>query len=542
MSSINKPALTPSNVEEEEILFSIIVPVYNTPRDYLERCVASVKAQTFNNWQLILIDDASTTNIHTKIVSMSEKDARIEFLLLEKNQGISGATNEGLKCSRGKFIVFLDHDDELFENSLEIILNNMKEHPDTDIFYSDQVKIDRNGKQIEHFFKPDWSPVYMLGVMYVGHLLIVRGTLAKNSNGFDHTFDGVQDYEFVLRLSEKTSQIVHIQEALYKWRAIPGSIAAASDAKTNIDYLHQKAVEQHLLRLGRSWSVAQHPILPHRLNISFRPQSNSPKVSIIIPTRDQGELLTKCLESIFKFTNYPDFEVILVDNQTVDPVALASMKNYTVKIIHFNEKFNFSAACNAGAKASSGELLLFLNNDTEVLEHDWLEKLVCYFEDDQIGVTGPILLYPDGRIQHAGVVIGPRGTADHVMRFFPNDVDGYAGSLSTSREVSAVTAACMVIRRGLFFDIGCFSTDFNKHYQDVDLCLKVREQGYRIISVANTRLTHHESVSRQAEGYDFVDRAIFIDRWYETIISGDPYYNKNLSVDRLDYSLNLRSD
>ena len=260
-------------------------------------------------------------------------------------------------------------------------------------------------------------------------------------------------------------------------------------------------------------------------------------MSVIIPTRDQGRILSRCLDSLFALTDHPDVEVVLVDNATTDPEALAAFARHPVRRLPFDRPFNFSAACNAGARAADGEHLVFLNNDTEVLQGDWLRRLQLYFEDEAVGAVGPVLLYPDRTVQHAGVVLGARGTADHVMRRFPEHVDGYAGSLSAAREVSAVTAACLMIPRRTFAELGGFSTDYAKHYQDVDLCLRLGEHGLRVICAARPTLIHHESLTRAAEGYDFGDRALLIDRWHARIAAGDPYFSRWMDLRKLDYSL-----
>jgi GT2 family glycosyltransferase len=307
------------------------------------------------------------------------------------------------------------------------------------------------------------------------------------------------------------------------------------DAKKDIDALQRKAVDAHLIRRGLPWRTET--IAPHRLRLKPSAARLTPRVSIIIPTRDQGELLNACLKSIFAQTSHRDFEVVVVDNQTSEAAALEAMSAYPIRRILFDQAFNYSAANNLGVSAASGELLLFLNNDTEVLEPDWLQDMALYFADPGIGAVGTILLYPNRSVQHAGVVLGARGTADHAMRGFPENVDGYNGSLQCAREVSAVSAACMMMRRETFDQVGGFSCDYNRHYQDVDLCLKIRSAGLRIISASHPRLLHHESASRDWRTYDFADRAVLIDRWHEIIQAGDPYYNARFDKEALNYAL-----
>ena len=350
----------------------------------------------------------------------------------------------------------------------------------------------------------------------------------------------MQDYEFLLRLSERTGAIGHIAAPLYKWRASPASLAADSDAKAGIEARQKAALRAHLARLGRSWEVEPHPEPALRQRMLVAPSARAPAapVSIVIPTRDQGEALGRCLDSLYTLTDHPAFEVVLVDNGTTEPAALAAMARHPqARRIPFDRPFSFSEACNLGARVSAGEHLVFLNNDTEVLQADWLRRLQLYFEDEAVGAVGPVLLYPDRTVQHAGVVLGARGTADHAMRRFPQHVDGYAGSLSAAREVSAVTGACLMTPRGLFAALGGFSTDYARHYQDVDLCLRIRARGLSIVCAARPTLIHYESLTRAAEGYDFGDRALLIDRWHAQITGDDPYFSPWLDRQKLDYSL-----
>jgi GT2 family glycosyltransferase len=370
--------------------------------------------------------------------------------------------------------------------------------------------------------------------MYVGHMLVVRRSLANRLGGFRREFDGVQDFEFMLRLGEATPAVAHLPEVLYHWRAIDGSLAAASDAKHGIDGLQAGAVQAHLDRLGIPATATAHPRFRHRCVVSPK-LARFPRVSIVIPTKDQPGHIGGCLASIFAKTRYPDFEVVVVDNGTTDERAAAMLRAHPVRVVPFTSSFNFSAASNAGAAAATGEVLVFLNNDTTVISSDWLEHLVFHLVAADVGAVGPLLLYPDGSVQHAGVVLGARGTADHVMRRFPADADGYAGSLSCPREVSAVTGACLAIRRDAFVRVGGWNELYATHYQDVDLCLRLRRAGLRIIFTPDARLTHHESPSR-GDRYDLLDRLLLIDTWKDELAAGDSAYPAACSLERLDYS------
>jgi GT2 family glycosyltransferase len=345
----------------------------------------------------------------------------------------------------------------------------------------------------------------------------------------------VQDFEFMLRLSESTPRIAHVPQILYHWRKTPGSIAESTEAKSHIGLLQARAVNAQFDRLHLP-ARAEPAALPHRLKIIPAQREAYPRVSVIIPTRDAPEILGRCLRTVLEKTSYPNFEVVVMDNDTVDPAALALMEQYPVRRVPFPGPFNFSRANNNGAAAASGELLLFLNNDTEIVSEDWLQHLVHYAEQDDVGAVGALLLYENRTVQHAGVALGMRGTADHIMRGFPSDVDGYAGSLACAREVSAVTAACLMMRKSLFLEIGGFNEHFFTAYQDVDLCLRLRDRGLRIIYTPEAVVIHHESVSRK-NYYDMVDRMLLLDRWELVIERGDPYYNPNLVLERGDYSV-----
>jgi GT2 family glycosyltransferase len=512
--------------------FSILTPTHNSKPEWLAEAALSLLNQSFADWEWCIVDDGSDAPQTRKLLELLDRiNPRVQVSFLAKG-GISAANNQALELARGEYVCFLDHDDLLHPFALEAMQEKMREG--YDVVYSDEDKIeDATGDLVEPFFKPDWSPEYFRGVMYVGHLLCVRRDLARKT-AFDSAFDGVQDFEFMLRLSETKPRVGHIPRVLYHWRKTPGSIAEKTDAKPLIGTLQARAVNSHLDRIGLP-ARAEPAKLPHRLKLIPTNREEFRRVSIIIPTRDAPDVFGRCLKSIFAQTSHPNFEVIVMDNETTDERSLALMKEFPVRRIPFPDPFNFSRANNQGAAAATGELLLFLNNDTEIVTADWLELLAYYAEQNDVGAAGALLAYPDQTVQHAGVALGMRGTADHTMRGFPIDVDGYAGSLVCAREVSAVTGACLMIRKTLFNEIGGFNEHFFTAYQDVDLCLRLRERGLRIISTPQARLFHHESVSRQSY-YDMIDRMLLLDRWEEVIERGDPYYNPNLNLECGDYS------
>jgi O-antigen biosynthesis protein len=521
-----------SAMQQEKPFFSVLTATFNTKPEWLAEAALSLLNQSFANWEWCIVDDGSQNRQTKKILEhFSRVSPRVRVELATK-AGISAATNRALDSAQGDYVCFLDHDDLLHWSALESMAEKIREN--YDVIYSDEDKLDdATGELVEPFFKPAWSPEYFRGVMYVGHLLCVRRTLAAKTP-FDSAFDGIQDFEFMLRVSETGARIGHIPRVLYHWRKTPGSIAEASNAKPQIGALQQRAVNAHLDRLKLP-ALAEQSDLPHRLRILPVPQTEFPPVSIIIPTKDAPEILAGCLKSIWEKTSYQRFEVILMDNETTDERSLHLMEQYPVRHIPFPSPFNFSRANNQGAMAASGDFLVFLNNDTEIIAADWLQHLIYYAAQSDVGAVGALLIYEDRTVQHAGVALGMRGTADHTMRGFPIGVDGYAGSLACAREVSAVTGACMMIRKALFDEIGGFNEHFFTAYQDVDLCLRLRERGLRLICTPRALVLHHESVSRQSH-YDLIDRMLLLDQWEKVIERGDPYYNPNLSLEYGDYS------
>ena len=517
---------------EEKPFFSVLTATFNTKPEWLAEAALSLLHQSFANWEWCIVDDGSQNRQTKKILEhFSRVSPRVRVELATK-AGISAATNRALDLAQGDYVCFLDHDDLLHWSALESMAEEIGKS--YDIIYSDEDKLDDvAGDLVEPFFKPAWSPEYFRGVMYVGHLLCVRRTLAVRTR-FDSGFDGIQDFEFMLRVSETGATIGHIPRVLYHWRKTPGSIATASNAKPQIGALQQRAVNAHLNRLNLP-ALAEPSDLPHRLRMLPVLQTEVPPVSIIIPTKDAPEILASCLKSIWEKTSYERFEVILIDNETTDERSLRLMEQYPVRRIPFPSPFNFSRANNQGAMAATGDFLVFLNNDTEIISADWLEHLIYYAEQSDVGAAGALLIYKDRTVQHAGVALGMRGTADHTMRGFPIDADGYAGSLACAREVSAVTGACMMIRKTLFDQIGGFNEHFFTAYQDVDLCLRLRERGLRVICTPRALVLHHESFSRQ-DHYDLIDRMLLLDQWEKVIERGDPYYNPNLSLEDGDYS------
>jgi FkbM family methyltransferase len=517
-------------------LISIVMPTYNSQVNHLRSAVASARRQCYENWELCVCDDGSRDPaVKRELMRLGAEDNRIKVTFSEHNAGISCATNEAAALAEGEFLAFLDHDDELAPDALFWIVSLLNERPETDALYTDQDKIDRLGKLTEPFYKPDWSPWLFRCVMYVGHLLVVRRELFIRLGGLDPTFDGVQDYQFMLRLSEVTDRIEHIPRILYHWRSMPGSVAFGLDEKVGIEDAQVRAVNAHLRRLSIPGIASRHPLHRHRVTLSPLPRSSSPLVSIVVVTKDAPKLIGNCLKSIQERTTYPSYEIVVVDNGTTDPEALTILQQGQYTIVPFVEKFSYSKANNLGVENARGDIVLLLNNDTEVVTPGWLEELVFYLGQREVEIVGPLLLYPDQTVQHAGVVLGFRGTADHVMRGFPAGADGYAGSLCCPREVSAVTGACLMMRKKDFIERGGLDQYYATHYQDLDLCLRVASSAKRILYVPTAVLIHHESATRSAR-YDVLDRALLLDKWGTVIACGDRFYNPNFSLDGAHYS------
>jgi O-antigen biosynthesis protein len=517
------------------VKISILTPTWNSSLDWFIATVLSVLNQSSSDWEWCIVDDGSKdAELCDILTELSQKYPRIKLDLQRTGGGISFATNKALELATGDYICFLDHDDTLDPTAIQTLIDKMSEG--FDVVYSDEDKIDFSGKSYtEPFFKPDWSPEYFCGVMYVGHLLCLRRDLAIAVGGCNKKYDGVQDYEFMLRVSAQTQKIGHIPKILYHWRKIRGSIAADINAKPKIEELQANAVNAHLQYTGLL-ARAEGDTGNHRVKIVPLPRKEHPLISIVIPTRDAPVFLERCLKSIFTRTEYSNYEVILVDNQTTDTKALQVMTEFPVKCLNFADPFNYSRANNLGSKLAQGDYLVFLNNDTEVLTKDWLEHLLYYAEQPNIGAVGSLLLFPDKTVQHAGLVMGLRGTADHIMRGFPHNVDGYAGSLVCAREVSGVTAACMMVKKSNFEEIGMFNEHFFTHYQDVDLCMRFVRENKKNIFTPQSVLIHYESTTRKSY-YDTLDRMLLLDQWQDYIDKGDPFYNPNFNLAYWDYTI-----
>lgn len=547
------------NIINSEIKFfkynpkiSIITPIYNVDILWLEKAIISVINQVYENWEMCLVDDASTNPYIMEILEKYQKqDLRIKINFLQENQGISCASNEALSMATGEFAGFLDHDDELSVNALFEVVKLLNEHPDADMIYSDEDHIDPKGKLIDPHFKPDWSPDMFLSSMYTCHLGVYRRKLIEDIGRFRKGFEGSQDYDLVLRLTEKTDRIYHIPKILYHWRKAPGSTASRYQAKGYADTNAIRALEDAMKRRN-----IQGELLPGKFPGFFRVKreiEGNPEVSIIIPTKDKSDILSKCIESIQKKTIYNNYELIIVDNNSKDTYTKDYLetirKSHNIRILKYENPFNFSAINNYAARNSNNQYLLFLNNDIEVISPEWLSAMLEHAQRREVGAVGCKLVYPNNTLQHAGVILGITGTpgmpgvAGHSHKHLPNEARGYFHRPHMIQNLSAVTAACLMVRRDVFEEVGGFDEKLGIAFNDVELCLKIRQKGYLIVYTPYAELYHHESLSR---GYEdnpekqkrFSGEVKYIrEKWGKLIDQGDPYYNPNLSLEHEDFRI-----
>jgi O-antigen biosynthesis protein len=516
-------------------LVSVVVPVYRTPTWALRRCVGSVLAQTFGEWELCLVDDASgDAELSATLRSLAKLDRRITALSSPSNGGISAATNRAVSSTRGRFIAFLDHDDELAPQALEGVSASIAANPEADLFYSDEDKINVAGERFDPLFKPDWSPDLLLSFAYTGHLMVLRRSRFDEVGGLRSEYDGSQDFDLALRASEGTRSVVHIPDVLYHWRSIPGSAASDTTSQQAKPWAYeagQRAIEDALRRRDEPGVVTTIPEFPGRYHVR-RHVSAEPLVSIIIPFRDEPAMLATCARTLRADPGYENFELVLVDNDSALPETSALLAELSseprVRVLQAPGPFNWAAINNAAARGCDGDILLFLNNDIEARTPGWLHAMVGHVQRHEVGAVGARLLYPDGTIQHAGVVVGLGGIAGHVLRGLPGDRPGYNSLAIATRDCSVVTGAAMMVRRELFLELGGFDETLAVAFNDVDFCFKLRERGYYIVFTPLAELIHHESKSR-GHTDDFAENELMLTRWGAALSAGDPYHNKHLS-------------
>jgi GT2 family glycosyltransferase len=530
-------------------LISVLVPTFNTQKAYLEKAIESVRAQAYPKWELCIADDASTfPHVWETITRYAAIDTRIKMTRQETNGHICKASNAALELCTGEYVALLDHDDMLSLDALYDVVELLNQHPETDMIYSDEDKIDARGTRHTPYFKPDWCPDSFLSRMYTCHLGVYRRSLIEKIGGFRVGYEGSQDYDLVLRLTELTQRIRHIPKILYHWRVHPHSTAANIEAKPYALAAAQKSLNEALQRrkeLGRVVASSASPHFIIRYEIIRKG-----KVSVLIPTRDQSEVLEKCLRSIFRNPSYPDFEVIVIDNGSVEESTLKTFAQWRneeperIRYIRIDAPFNYSKLNNQGVKASQGEYLLFLNDDTEIISTDWIEGMIEQAQRPSIGAVGAKLLYPNGTIQHAGIIAGVTGIAGHGHRGFHHASGGYFNHLMTINNYSAVTGACLMCRRDAYDAVGGFDEKLQVSFNDVDFCFKMLEIGMRNVWLPHVVLYHHESKSRGPE--DTMEKSLrlqretryMLKRWGH-IIESDPCYNRNLTRRSEDYKISI---
>jgi GT2 family glycosyltransferase len=520
-------------------LVSVIMPVFDPEDRWLRRAVESLLAQAYPRWELCVVDDGSTApHVAATLSQLAARDARIRARRSDRNMGIAAASNAALAMASGEYVAFLDHDDELAPHALyEVVQAIASTDPPPDIVYSDEDKLEPEGRRVEPFFKPDWSPDLLMSCNYVNHLLVVRRSLIEEVGGFRQGFDGSQDHDPLLRLVERTTRIVHVPDVLYHWRKVPESAASSALAKPHASEAGRRAVEEAVLR---RWGAGTAEILsPGRYRARYAIRA-APLVSIVIPTRDRPDLLARCLRSIRERTAYSRIEIVVVDNGSTDPetTRLLERVGRRERVVRMPGPFNWSRLSNAGASAATGDLLLFLNDDVEAIEPGWLEAMVEHAQRDEVGAVGARLLFPDGRIQHAGVLIGVGGVATHAFLGLPADQPTYVRLAEVVRNCSAVTGACLMTSGEAFRSVGGFDERFRVAFGDVDYCLRLRERDRLVVYTPHATLLHRESSTR-GRLYPLADERLFRERHGALIARGDPYYNVNFSVVATDFSLRV---
>lgn len=544
-----------TTVFPKDVTFSILVPLYNTPERFLREMIESVMTQTYGKWELCLADGSDDAHDFVGRICQEyrQKDSRIKYQKLAKNEGISGNTNECYKMATGNYIALFDHDDLLHPCVLFAYMQAICEK-DADYIYCDEATF--KGNSINHMitlhFKPDFAPDNLLANNYICHFSVFSRELLESGELFRSQFDGSQDHDMILRLTAKAKHIVHVPRILYYWRSHKGSVASSIDAKTYAIDAAKGAVADHLTKLGyRNFEIESTRAFATIFRIKYE-LTNRPLVSIIIPNKDHVDDLSRCVESIINLSTYDNYEIVIVENNS----ETAEIRTYyeeisrhpRVQVVEYKGDFNYSKINNFGVQYAKGEYLLLLNNDTEVITPDWMEELLMYAMRKDVGVVGAKLYYPDKTIQHAGIVIGlgAHRTAGHTHYRIPEANVGYMGRLCYAQDVTAVTGACMMVSKALYEELGGLDESFTVALNDVDFCLRVREKGFLNIFTPFAELYHYESKSRGSDKKD--ERALryqqesdrFRVKWADALAKGDPYYNPNFSLDHSDFTVNWK--
>lgn len=522
--------------------FSVVMPVFNAPERWLRAAIESVRAQIYTEWELCIADDASTeAHVRPVLEEYARMDSRIQVVFREMNGHISAASNSALALACGEFIVLLDHDDELPPHALYMVAHALNENPHLDLIYSDEDKIDERGLRYGHYFKPDWNPDLFCGQNLVSHLGVYRTSLVREIGGFREGYEGSQDWDLALRASERipTKHIYHIPHVLYHWRAIEGSAALGEDEKPYAADAAERLLRDHLARTGQEGEVTRlacgHFWVRHAL------ASPAPLVSIIIQARNGLGVLRRCIGSIQAKTVYAAYELLVVANPSDDLETLAYLRGLEsagdARVLCYDAPFNYPAINNFAAREARGEYLCLLNNDIEVLSGDWLGEMVSQAVRPGIGAVGALLYYPNDTIQHAGVVLGMGGVAGHSYLRYPKGTSGYMNRACLVQNLSALTAACLVVSASIYHQVGGMDAEnLPVAFNDVDFCLRVVERGYRNVWTPFAELYHHESATR---GYEdtpekrqrFQKELEYMRQRWGHLLERDPCYNPNLSLD-----------
>lgn len=533
---------------------SVVVPLYKTPEAYLTEMIESVRNQSYRNWELCLSDGSGEDSPIAHILKKYEEtDERIKVVYNKEQLRISENTNEALKVCTGDYIAFADHDDLLAPNALYECVYLLNKEPSTEIIYTDEDKIDMNGK--EHFmphFKSDFNIDMLCSTNYICHLFVVKRDVYEKAGMLNPEFDGAQDYDFVLRCVEKSEKIRHIPRILYHWRAHKNSTAENPESKNYAFVAGKRAVQAHYDRMKIPAEVEETQY--KGIYRSKYRLMDTPLISVIIPNKDHISDLEKCIRSLEEKNGYRNLEMIVVENNSEEEETFTYYKeleqrNPKVKVLFWEEKvFNYPAINNFGAEHASGDYLLFLNNDTEVVNEDCIEELLGYCQRSDVGAVGARLYYDDGTIQHAGVIVGLGGIAGHPFSKAVHEDPGYFGRIIMAQDYSAVTAACMLVKKSVFWQVGGFDEGYAVAFNDVDLCLRIRKAGYLIVYNPYAEMNHYESKSR---GYEDTEEkvkrfnseiSLFEKRWKKFLAHGDPYYNPNLTLDDGNFGLNLHAN
>ena len=518
-------------------LISVIIPVYNVDEKYLDECIKSVLDQSYKNFEICIADDNSTEKSTKEILKKYESNPKIKIKYRKENGMISKCMNDAIQLAEGEFIGFLDNDDTLNPNALYFMVRELNKNPKIDLIYSDEDKIE-DGKYCDVNFKPDWSPDTLLSMNYICHFTVIRKEIGDKIGWFRSEYDGAQDYDLFLRITEKTNNIAHISKVLYHWRKSATSTAANNVNKDYAKIAGKKALEDALKRRNIKGEVTLDTRSPFYI-IDYKLETE-PKISIIIPTKNHKDILEKCISSIYEKTKYKNFEIIVVDNNTTEEDAITYLnkleeKYNNIKVLHDNSEFNYSKINNNAIKNLNTDFVLLLNNDTEVITENWLKIMVGYAMQEHVGCVGAKLLYPDTTIQHAGVILGLGGVASHAYIGSERNELGYFGRLCVPYNYSANTAACLMVSKRKFDEVNGLEEDLKVAYNDIDFNIKLLEKGYFNVFLPQVELFHYESKSRgldtDGEKKKRFDAEVkYMTEKWGSILYNDKFYNKNFSL------------